>query len=115
MPFPLPHTDLSDLRIDLNEIFNIRKHSCFLFRVRGNAMEGIGILDGDTVVTDRSLPPKDGHIVLVVMDGQFTIRRLKTHPFRLLAEHPKVPPIYPTEGQEVRIWGVVTGCLRKMC
>ena len=36
------HTDLSGSEIDLNDIFNIRKHSCFLFRVRGNAMDGIG-------------------------------------------------------------------------
>lgn len=114
MTFPVPHTDLSGSEIDLNDIFNIRKHSCFLFRVQGNAMDGIGIMEGDTVVTDRSIPPQNGHVVLAVIDGKIIIRRLQKRPFSLLAENPRFSPIRPAEGQEVRIWGVVTACLKKL-
>ena len=52
--------------------------------------------------------------VLAVVDGKIIIRRLQKRPFCLLAENPRFSPIRPVEGQEVRIWGVVTACLKKL-
>ena len=54
------------------------------------------------------------HRKVAVIDGKIIIRRLQKRPFSLLAENPRFSPIRPAEGQEVRIWGVVTACLKKL-
>ena len=74
--FPVPHTDSANSGIDLNEILNIRKNSCFLFRAATDDMNEPGIFKGDIVVVDKSIPARHANIVLVVMDGEFSIRRL---------------------------------------
>lgn len=79
-------------------------------------MMGIGIFDGDTVIVDRSLEAKHNHIVLAVIDDDFTIKRLykQNKIIRLLPENPAFAPIDMMEGQELRIWGVVTYNLHKL-
>ena len=111
--FPAPHTDSANSSIDLNKILNIRKHSCFLFRAATDDMNEAGIFMGDIVVVDKSIPPRHAHIVLVVMDGEFSIRRLfkQGGEYRLFFDGNK-ETILP-EGQEVAIRGVVTACLRR--
>ena len=114
--FPLPHTDSANSRIDLNDIFNIHKPSCFLLRVKGESMTGIGIFEGDTVVVDRSIPPRNSHIVVAAVNGRFLIRRLQKNrtTVRLLPENPAYRAIEPAQGEEMQVWGVVTACLKKL-
>ena len=110
MTFPVPHTDLSGSEIDLNDIFNIRKHSCFLFRVQGNAMDGIGIMEGDTVVTDRSIPPQNGHVVL----GRH--RRENHHPPPAKApvfSPRRKPPLFPHPSRR-RAGSPYLGCRHRL-
>ena len=111
--FPVPHTDSANSGIDLNEILNIRKNSCFLFRAATDDMNETGIFKGDIVVVDKSIPARHANIVPVVMDGEFSIRRLfkRGRVCRLFFDgnrETKLP-----DGQEVAIRGVVTACLRR--
>ena len=93
-------------------------------RVSGHSMTGAGILHGDLVVVDRSVEPVPGHVVVAVVAGEMTIKRLRrTKGGRtlLLAEHPDYPPVAVAEGGEdgdgdgaaVEIWGVVIGVARR--
>ena len=74
-----------------------------------------GIHDGDKVVVDRALKAKHNDIVVAVVDGEYTIKRLYKYRGRieLRPENPDYQPITFTEGNELQIWGVVIGVVRK--
>ncbi len=115
--FPSPADDYLDGEIDLNRFLIERPAACYLMRVAGPSMSGAGILDGDLVVVDRSLAPAPGHVVVAVIDGEMTIkrlRRLKDGSFMLVAEHPGYPSVTVGEEHPAEVWGVVVGCVRKM-
>lgn len=80
-------------------------------------MSGAGVMDGDLVAVDRSMEPVPGHVVVAVLYGEMTIkrlRRLKDGRSVLRAEHPGYADIVISEENPVEIMGVVVGCLRKM-
>jgi DNA polymerase V len=111
--FPSPAQDYFDGRIDLNKHL-IRDITCtFLVRVSGHSMDGAGITDGDELVVDRSLAPADGNVVVAVLDGELTIKRLRMDrgSVRLAAENPDYPDVVIPELSDLTIWGVVTRCL----
>jgi DNA polymerase V len=115
--FPSSADDYLDGEIDLNRFLVERPAACYLMRVAGPSMSGAGILDGDLVVVDRSVTPAPGHVVVAVLDGEMTLkrlRRLKDGRFMLVAEHPGYPSITVGEERPAEIWGVVVGCVRKM-
>lgn len=111
--FPSPAQDYYSGRVDLNAHL-IRDITCtFLVRVSGHSMDGAGISDGDELVVDRSLTPVDGNVVVAIIDGELTIKRLKLERgrIRLAAENPDYPDVIVPEMAELSIWGVVTRCL----
>lgn len=114
--FPSPAADHAQKRIDLNDHLLLHREASFLFRVSGNSMIGVGIFDGDTIIVDKSIEARHNHIVLAVIDDDFTIKRLykRGKVIRLIAENPEYSPIDFMEGQELRIWGVVTFNLHKL-
>jgi DNA polymerase V len=114
--FPSPAADHAQKRIDLNDHLLLNREASFLFRVRGESMIGVGIFDGDTIIVDRSIEAKHNHIVLAVVDQDFTVKRLykRGRVVRLIAENPEFAPIDFKDGQELRIWGVVTFNLHKL-
>lgn len=83
-------------------------------RVRGPSMRDAGIDDGDYVVIDRSLEAKHGNVVLAVIDGEFTIKRLfrRAGRVKLQAANPTFTDIEFRDGQELIVWGVVTWTLK---
>ena len=68
------------------------------------------------LVVDRSLTPTHRSIVIAVVDGEFTVKRLykRAGRIRLLSENPDVAPMEFNEGQELLIWGVVTSVIHKI-
>ena len=74
--FPSPAEDHAQKRLDLNELLINQPDATFFMRVRGPSMRDAGIDDGDYVVIDRSIEAKHGQVVLAVVDGEFTIKRL---------------------------------------
>jgi DNA polymerase V len=86
-----------------------------MFTVRGDSMIGASIEDGDKVLVDRALTPKSNDIIVAVVDGEYTIKRLYRYRGRveLRPENPNYPPIILAEGAELQTWGVVVGVVRR--
>lgn len=108
--FPSPADDYVESRLDLNELLVQRQEATYFLRVKGDSMQGAGIHPGDLIVVDRSINPEDGNVVVAEVDGELTIKRLRLgagNP-ELHPENPAYPVIRFKEGQELRIWGVVT-------
>ena len=106
--FPSPADDYIEVGIDLNEQLIRHPTSTFFLRVSGHSMTDAGIHDGDLLVVDRSLDPRPGRIVVAVLDGAFTLKRLTRHQgrLRLEAAHPDYPPFELHNTGDVQIWGV---------
>lgn len=114
--FPSPADDYLEGRIDLNEHLIKHKEATFILRVKGWSMLKAGIHDGDELIVDRALEPVDGKIVVAVVNGEMTVKRLykKRGKVRLLAENPEFSPIEFKNGDELNIWGVVTRVIHKV-
>ncbi len=114
--FPSPADDYVAQALDLNEHLIAHKEATFFLRAKGHSMTGAGIQDGDLLVVDRSLTPTHRSVVIAVVDGEFTVKRLykRAGRIRLLAENPEFAPIEFQEGQELQIWGIVTSVVHKL-
>ena len=114
--FPSPAQDYIQDSLDFNDYLVAHKAATFVFTVKGDSMQGVGILDGDKVVVDRSISYQHNHIVIAVIDGEYTLKRLYCHAGRveLHPENIKYKSIVLIEGQELIIWGVVVGVVRKI-
>ena len=108
--FPSPAEDLGYQRIDLTKVLIVHPQATYLLRAKGNSMMGAGIFDNDILVVDRAIKPRHNHIVIAIVDGDFTVKRLymMDGQTKLMAANPAFPDILPTEGQTVEVWGVVT-------
>ena len=113
--FPSPATDYAEDGLDLNGYLVQHPAATFLFSVQGHSMQGAGILDGDKVVVDRSVQARHGHIVIAVVDGEFTLKRLyqRHNRLELHPDNPDFQPIRLTPGKQLEIWGVVVGTVRR--
>ena len=112
--FPSPAEDAIDMHLDLNEHLIKNPASTFYVRVEGYSMLKAGIHPNDILVVDRSLEPQDGHIVIALIDGEFTVKRLKigkNKQISLLPENDNYQPLHIKEGMDFRIWGVVSNVI----
>jgi DNA polymerase V len=89
------------------------RNATFLLRVKGESMLGAGINDGDLVVVERGKEPRVNDIVVGVLDGVYTLKRLRRDKgkFYLQAENPDYPDLYAMD--ELQVAGVVRGVIRK--
>ena len=112
--FPSPAQDYIDEPIDLNEHLITNPPATFFVRASGESMRDAGILDGDLLVVDRSINPRDGHVVVAVVDGDFTVKSLCSRKgrIRLMPANHACQPIEPRG--ECMIWGVVTHSIHAM-
>ncbi|MEP6605299.1 MAG: translesion error-prone DNA polymerase V autoproteolytic subunit [Nitrosospira sp.] len=113
--FPSPADDYSEKALDLNTYLVRNKTATFFFRVIGDSMTGAHIHDGDMLAVDRSIEPKHGHIVLAVINNEYTVKRLHSCDgvIELHAENPAYPPICFQEYDELQVWGVVVGTIAR--
>jgi len=114
--FPSPADDYIEAQLDLNALLISNKAATFFLRVQGDSMVNAGIHPGDIIVVDRSIRPTHRAIVVAVVDGELTVKRLVTRngAAELHAENPKYAPICLHEGQELSIWGVVTSSVHQI-
>lgn len=114
--FPSPAEDLGGKRIDLSELIITHPQATYFLRVSGHSMVEAGIFDKDIMVVDRAIKPRHGHIVVAVVDGDFTVKRLfqRAGHIKLKAANPTYPDINPKDGQTIEVWGVVTATVRQM-
>lgn len=112
--FPSPADDGRE-GLDIAAYLVRRPESTYFVRVSGDSMTGACIFDGDLLIVDRSLDARSGDIVIAVLDGEFTVKRLRREGGRieLLPENPRFRKIVLDVGTELEIWGVVTGSVRR--
>ena len=109
--FPSPATDYVEDDIDLNACLIKNVPSTFLIRVQGNSMNSIGIHDGDLLVVDRSLNPKNFSTVIVNVNEELVVKSFikeKNESFLTSGSKNLKDKINLTENPEIFIWGVVT-------
>ena len=112
--FPSPADDYTEENIDLNEHLISNPFSTFFLRVKGDSMINAGIKDKDLIIVDKSLIAKPGDIVIAMIDGEFTIKRLsiKNNELYLKAENNNYPDFRFKNHIDVQIWGVVIYSIR---
>jgi DNA polymerase V len=113
--FPSPAEDLGAQRIDLTQVLITHPQATYLLRAQGHSMTEAGIFDNDILVVNRAITPRHNHIVVAVVDGDFTVKRLyqQAGRIRLKAANPTFVDIVPRDGQTLEVWGVVTSCIKQ--
>ena len=108
--FPSPADGYIERSLDLNELVIRNPHATFFVHVHGDSMINAGIRSGAILIIDRSVQPKSNDIVLVVLYGEFTVKRwVETeHSIVLVAENDQFPDIPVEPEMELQVWGVVT-------
>lgn len=111
--FPSPAEDYAESSIDLNEELISNKHATFFVRVVGDSMTDANIKDGDVLIVDKSKNPENNNIVIAILEGEFTVKRLiiKGKTIFLQPENEEYKPIEVKN--ELIIWGVVTYIIHK--
>ena len=114
--FPSPADDYAEGALDLNAHLIREPAATFFARARGDSMIGAGIHDGDLLVVDRSLPAEDGKVVVVSINGELTVKRMRREKgiSWLVPENPDYPPIQFQEQDDAHLWGVVTNVIHQL-
>jgi DNA polymerase V len=112
--FPSPAMDFIDLTIDMNRHLVKHPSATFYGRVQGHSMKDVGIFDGDLLVSDKSLEPKNDKIAVCYLDGEFTVKRIKVEKGSvwLIPANTDFQPIQVTEDNDFLIWGIVTHVIK---
>ncbi len=107
--FTSPAEDHVENQLSLDEYLVPNPDATFFVRASGDSMKDAGIFDGDLLIIDRSIEVKTNHIILAVLDTEFTVKRLikKNGIITLKAENKKFSNIVITENQQFIVWGVV--------
>ena len=113
--FPSPADDHLEDALDLNTHLIQHKDATFFVKAQGDSMLGAGIHQGDILIVDKSLNPKNGKIVIAIVDGEFTVKRLHKYKgnITLKAENPDFEDIKVRGSDELIIWGVVTSVIHQ--
>jgi DNA polymerase V len=137
--FPSPAMDYEEAKLDLNTHLISNPNATFFVNIDGDSMIDAKIQSGDIAIVDRSLEARNGDVILAVIDGDFTIKRLEirdikgqeitepkrktikltvqtqnTKQIRLLPENSDFEPIIITGNMTFVVWGVVTSVIHKM-
>src|SRR5574343_431881 len=113
--FPSPAEDHQVDRIELMSQLVTHTKATSYVRIQGDSMRDAGILNGSVVLVDKAIKARHGHIVIAVVDGDFTCKRLhqRAGSMRLQAENPAYPDIVPKDAQTVEVWGVVVATIHQ--
>ena len=109
--FPSPATDYIEEDIDLNVHLIKNVPSTFLIRVQGKSMNDVKIYDGDLLIVDRSLDPKNFSTVVANVNEELVVKTFvkeKNQSFLTSGSNEIKDKINLTENPEIVIWGVVT-------
>ncbi|MEN8236272.1 MAG: translesion error-prone DNA polymerase V autoproteolytic subunit [Pseudomonadota bacterium] len=114
---PAPATCEVEDTIDLNEHLLTNPTATYFVRATGESMIGAGIYPGDLLVVDCHMPAQSGRIVIALIDGELTVKRLfkdQGNNLFLMPENPDFEAIQINEEMDFMIWGVVTNTIHKV-
>ena len=121
--FESPALDFPEDTIDLLKLLIKDKETTFFARVTGDSMNGIGVFDGDILIVQKGLFPRENDIVVVFYQGEFYVKRykpkykensLKIESIKLKSENPNYSDIDINEDTDFELWGVATWNLHKL-
>ena len=135
--FPSPAQDYMSGVVDLNRELVRHPEATFYGRVVGDSMRDAGVEEGDVLVIDKALEPREGDMVVCCLDGEFALKRIsftgkeasgarsvKQQPVSynilgrkdiwLMSANPRYKPIHVEEGNDFTIWGTVTYVIKKV-
>jgi len=114
--FPSPADNYIEKELDLNEYLIKHPAATFFVRVEGNSMIDAGIHSGDILIVDKSLEAKNNKIVIAVVNGELTVKRIKKADKKvyLVPENDSYPPIEIKDDMDFVIWGVVTNVIHPL-
>ena len=114
--FPSPAADYVERPLDLNEHLIQHQAATFFVRSTGDSMIGAGIHSGDLLIVDRAITANNNSVVLAIIDGEFTVKRLKweNNKLWLQPENNNYPNINITEEMDFTVWGVVTNVIHSL-
>lgn len=113
--FPSPADDFLEGQLDLNSLVIRHPEATFFARVEGDSMKDEGIVEGDILVVDKSIEPYNGCLAVAFVDGEFTLKRVKMEPDKILLipANPKYKIIEISPDSEFAVWGVVNYIVKK--
>jgi len=114
--FPSPAADYEEGKLDLNRHLIKNPAATFFVRVAGDSMLKAGIHSGDLLVVDRSIEPRDKNVVIAVVDGELTVKRIRIYrkKITLVAENDGYQSRQIDEQTEFEVWGVVTNVIHAL-
>lgn len=114
--FPSPAADFDETRISLDKALVKNPDTTFYAKANGQSMKGAGIDDGNIMVIDRSIEPRNNKIAVCLIDGEFTVKRIKKtkEELLLMPENSDFQPIKIKEDNQLVIWGIVTYVIKKV-
>ena len=111
--FPSPATDYIEDDVDLNTHLIKNAPATFIIRVQGKSMTNVGIYDGDLLIVDRSINPKNSSTVIANVNEELVVKTfIREKNNNYLASGPN--KIELSENPNVIIWGVVTYVIHKL-
>ena len=113
--FPSPAEDYIERFLDLNEHLIKHPAATFYVKVQGDSMKDANLNEGDLLIVDRSLEPKNNNIIVCHLDGGFTVKRFfkENDTIVLYPANNKFNPIKISKDQQFEIFGVVTYTIHK--
>lgn len=113
---PLSTAEFVEEKLDLKEHLIKNEKATFLIRVAGESMIDAGIFPDDLLVVDRALQATSGNIIIALLNGGLTVKRLYQHKATIIlcSENKDFSDIKITQDDEFSIWGVVTNAIRSL-
>ena len=114
--FPSPATDYIEDDIDLNSHLITNAPATFIIRVQGKSMTNVGIYDGDLLIVDKSLNPKNFSTVIANVNEELVVKtliKIKETNYLTSGSKNTSDRINLTDNPEIIIWGVVTYVIHK--
>ena len=114
--FPSPAADYEENKLDLNRHLVRNPAATFFVRAGGDSMIGAGIHPGDLLIVDRSLEARDRNVVIAVVDGELTVKRIRIQKKKITLEpeNKSYPAQQIEEDMEFEVWGVVTNVIHTL-
>ncbi len=106
--------DISSELMSLDDFLIDRKKSTYMLEVMGESMKDAGILEGDLVLVERNKVPRNGDIVVALVDHEYTLKYLGTEKGKpvLIPANKKFKKIYP-DTAKFKIEAVLKAVIRK--
>jgi DNA polymerase V len=112
--FPSPGDDYAEQPLNLHDLVVPHPTSSYFIRVRGHSMAGACIHAGDVIVVDRSLTAATNTIVVVRVEQEMLLKRVRVQRIFLHADPSVLPVIEMRRSTNMEIWGVVTYCIHRV-